>query len=187
MTIAESVVFGSAATGTANALNIVAPVPVYPVGASSKDKATIIEIMAVEVFFDPNRVIAVSAFERINEIHWWLSHSALVPAVPTAVTNIAANTAVVRPGMVTMGQGQSVSSADGTSVTAISDHNNTWRIDMSDGAGHGLLYPYPDITLSIVQRSAAAAYWLNFTVVYRINFRYKSVALAEYIGLTQTS
>lgn len=187
ITISTAAIPVAAVTQT-NVTVVQAQVPVYPVGASSKNEATIVEILRVQAFIDPEHTLTVAIGTAQVELIWWLGHQALTPGVNvTGLASMSIATDRVLSGLVTMGIIEEATASDGVSVQAISRNNPMWDQDLTDGAGHGVLYANPTINLSVKQQTDSISLWTSWNMVVRILFRYKRVGLTEYIGIVQTT
>ena len=100
---------------------------------------------------------------------------------------MSTNTLTVLQGLVAMGNMEGFSGANGTNITSIYRPPYNVDMDLTDGAGHGLLYANPNITFSCTQSNETIRLWTFFNVVFRILYRYKKVGLTEYIGLVQST
>lgn len=57
--------------------------------------------------------------------------------------------------------------------------NQVHRVDLTDGAGHGMIVATPNVFLSIDSNNTADTNAVNC----RMGYRFKNVGLQEYVGL----
>jgi len=162
-------------------------VPIYPIGSSDKSSATILEILKVHFNIDPAHNSQAPVGAVATEFHWALGHSVGETRATGATAELSTFILGLQSGLLTFGSIEEITDANGTNIESRISNPYNVVMDLTDGAGHGVLYANPTITLSTTQQSSTTLAWANFNIVVRLLYRYKKVGLTEYIGLVQAS
>ena len=147
--------------------------PIIRVGSSSNGRATIMEILKVfftlpEVKVDQTGAVAVSAAE--------ISLMSSSPASPGTVVP-AGNSKVICNARYT---NKHAFTAAGTGLLGQTQMPHV--SDLTDGAGHGVLVATDEVFFQVATEGQSSAKPFEAKILYR----FKTVSLAEYIGIVQS-
>lgn len=147
------------------------PVPINRLGGSTAQMVVIIEVLRLYWHFSDLPIINTPG-ETINEIRGTLSTS----------SGAAVNLAYGDPTVVNAAQIRRFGAF--TALGTYMDHASLIPIeqDMTDGAGHGFLVASDSIFL----QTQSTGTGLTNSCTCRILYRFKRVALVEYIGILQS-
>lgn len=146
--------------------------PIVRVGPQSGGQAIIMEILKFFVDFPPIDLDAAAATARQRVISFSTTSSGTTPAVQT----------LDNP-RVLMSTGTDLRNAFTAAGTGLLDNNLDPRvIDVTDGAGHGILVATDNIYIAANTSGQTGASSFRYKILYR----FKKVSLVEYIGIVQS-
>lgn len=148
------------------------PLPVARIGAS-KDKASVIEILRVDWY---------SGIEDIDEpTVIFVSYLSTSPNVSTGTTLSAATIAAdaADAHTIALSVHQSYIATAGAAGEAIGNRGWPMRIDLTDGAGNGVLVATDTISIVGGNHNGTAA----CTFVAKVLYRIVNVGITEYVGI----
>jgi len=144
--------------------------PIVRVGPQSNNRATIMEILKVFVEMPIVDLDAAAATNR----------NAFLVFSTTSFGTTLAGLSEPRVFCAFQKAVRNAFTAAGTGTLDVSVDPITW--DMTDGAGHGVLVATDNIFIQATTNNYTAAQQFDFKILYR----FKTVDLAEYIGIVQS-
>lgn len=172
-----------AALGTVGA-NDTVNLPVYPVGTGSREKATIVEIVAVEIMADGSVFQGGGPANNLTKLSMKLG-SQTTPAAGESFQEFMSDANAVFLDDRIYGMGTPAAAWSG----GMDPRMTSWRIDLTDKAGHGILWASQTINFAARMAQAGVVFWTGatpFVVSWRLRYRFKTVGLTEYIGIVQS-
>lgn len=160
LTIRSNAVLGTSFTTTA----VPTPINKFPEGSG---RVVIMEIL--KCFFYPGQLIGANSDDNLQMYLTTKNFSTTVPSLAQAEPSIIA--AIVY--------------SLGASASGATNLIQPITVDLTDGAGHGMLVATDNIYLGQIQSAAAEPFNATVTSV-KILYRFKKVSLQEYIGIVQS-
>lgn len=144
------------------------PINKFPEGSG---RVVIMELLKAFIYFN-GPPVAITAGDVLSERVYVTTKN----FATTEPTNAADGTIILNAKL----------EYDSTAATASTGFINLQPItmDLTDGAGHGMLVATDNLYLGIIATTAARPY--NLTVTAKIIYRFKKVSLQEYIGIVQS-
>lgn len=164
---------GTIATAVANtAVELTLGTPIVRVGSDNSGHATIMEVLKIFVDLPTVDTEAAAAAPHGSTFSISTTSSGATPAVVTLDNprGLAFAQHVVRNAFTAAGTGM------------LDIVNDTYEIDLTDGAGHGVLVATDNLFIQFTTVGFAAVNRANFKILYR----FKKVSLVEYIGIVQS-
>jgi len=159
--------------------------PVYPLGAGTKERATVLEVFAIEVMMDAPFQQPGGPVNAQTEFRLKLGASQTDPVAQT-FTDFMRD-----PGALFLStRHYTMGNAAGNWAGANDPALLAWRFDLGDRAGHGVLWAAQTITFQLYVENSVTPFWQPspaiVSVSWRMLYRFKSVGLTEYIGIVQS-